>query len=81
MFDTPHDPNSCARCLAPAPGMIAALAAQGEAWTPPALLASMLGAAPRGGHWNGGLSNLRNNNLVERGAGGTLRLVKELRDG
>jgi hypothetical protein len=55
----------CDRLPSPAPEMLRALAAQGEAYMDADELAALLGKKPSGGHWNSGIAVLRNNRLIE----------------
>ena len=83
----PAQPQSPAEVLAmwktklpaPAPQMLDHLSAMGEHGATRDDMAAALGKQPRGGHWNNGMSLLRNNGLVEE-VGGRLRLVSILRD-
>lgn len=71
--DVPPEPSTpaerlamwCGRLPSPAPEMLRALAARGEAYTEADELAAALGKKPTGGHWNSGIAVLRNNGLIE----------------
>jgi len=58
----------CSKLSSPAPEMLRHIAQHGPVRRDD--LATALGKQARGGHWNGGLSQLRSNNLVEEGPGG-----------
>lgn len=55
----------CARLPAPAPEMLRYIVLAGGRAVPRDELATALQKQPHGGHWNGGIANLRNNGLVE----------------
>lgn len=68
-----------AKLPAPAPQMLDHLSAMDERGSTRDDMAAALGKQPRGGHWNNGMSLLRNNGLIEE-VGGRIRLVDILRD-